>query len=254
MSNPPLSFYDDLAAVERYLGFPLGTLRQIPIYARKPAFEAILKLQEMEKSNLFRPGLYYIVLADLVGNTAFNVKYGDAEGDVRTQWFQTCVIESLAQLQPENYVAFNKPIGDASLLLFSSFKDVYRWSLVLTDKLASMTDEYPESLEIRGVKHDHVSLDERLADFAMHARRLVHLGEVSFKENSDPLCLAVSQTFKIEKAFSREDLGCTQPVADIVMPKLAELGAKLVDNARIPIPGSATETMSYYIVPASAAP
>src|SRR5262245_45535433 len=106
MSRRPLEFYDDVVALERYLNFPEGTLRQIPIYARQPAVDAILKVREMEGSSLFRPGLYYIVLADLVGNTDFNVKYGDAEGDVRTQWFHTCVIESLGQLELENYVAF----------------------------------------------------------------------------------------------------------------------------------------------------
>lgn len=252
MNDQYLSLYDDVAGLERYLEFPPGTLRQLPIYARRPAVDAILKVREMERSSLFRPGLYYIVLADLVGSTAFNEKYGDAEGDVRTQWFQTCVIESLGGLQLQNYVAFNKTIGDASLLMFSSIKDVYNWSLALTDNLASMTYEYPESLEIRGVAYDPSSIDQRLEDFAMQARRLVHLGEVSYKDHSDPLCLAVSQTFKIEKNFTEMGLGCTQPVADAIRPKLGELGAKLVDNKEIRIAGSSSDTMSYYVIPASA--
>lgn len=224
-------------------------MRQIPIYARQPAVDAILKVREMESSSLFRPGLYYIVLADLVGNTDFNVKYGDAEGDVRTQWFHTCVIESLGQLELENYVAFSKTIGDASLLMFSSFKDVYSWSQTLDRNLASMTAEYPESLEIRGVNYDEESLDDRMNAFEMKARRLVHLGEVSYKEHSDPLCLAVSQTFKIEKAFAETHLGCTKPVADAIGPKLGELGAALIENKLITIAGADGETMSYYVVP-----
>src|SRR5437773_11042891 len=85
MPDRPLEFYDDVAGLERYLTLPPGTLRQIPIYARVAAVDAILKVREMEASSLFRPGLYYIVLADLVGNTAFTAKYGDAAGDVRTQ-------------------------------------------------------------------------------------------------------------------------------------------------------------------------
>jgi hypothetical protein len=80
MSSRPLTFYDDVSGLERYLNVPEGTLRHIPIYARVPAVAAILKVREMEGLSLFRPGLYYIVLADLVGNTAFNAKYGDAEG------------------------------------------------------------------------------------------------------------------------------------------------------------------------------
>lgn len=50
--------YDDVAGLERYLNFPEGSLRNIPIYARKPAIDAILKVKEMESKNLFRPGLY----------------------------------------------------------------------------------------------------------------------------------------------------------------------------------------------------
>jgi hypothetical protein len=163
--------------------------------------------------------------------------------------FHTCVIESLGQPDLENYGAFIKTIGDASLLIFSSFKDVYGWSLTLDKNLASMTREYPESLEIRAIDYDDETLDERLKDFSMKARRLVHLGEVSYKEHSDPLCLAVSQTFKIEKAFVETHLGCTQPVADAIMAKLSELGARLIENRPITIAGSERETMSYYVVP-----
>jgi hypothetical protein len=76
MAERLLTFYDDVGGLERYLNVPAGTLRQISIYARIPAVDAILKVREMEYSTLFRPGLYYIVLADLVGNTAFNAKYG----------------------------------------------------------------------------------------------------------------------------------------------------------------------------------
>ena len=141
------SIYDDVAALERYCSLPEGALRNIPIYARKPAVDAILKVKEMESRSLFRPGLYYIVLADLCGNTAFNAKYGDAEGDVRTEWFHTAVIQSLGQLNLRNYVAFSKTVGDAALLIFSSFLDVYEWSEILNTNLEAMTDEYPENMD-----------------------------------------------------------------------------------------------------------
>lgn len=254
MPDRPFTFYDDVAGLERYLNVPPGTLRQIPIYARVPAVDAILRVKEMEASSLFRPGLYYIVLADLIGNTAFNAKYGDAEADVRTQWFHTSAIEALGRLELENYVAFNKAIGDASLLIFSSFKDVYRWSTALDDCLAEMTDEYPESMRIRGVHFEDDELDERLAHFEMKARRLVHLGEVAYKDHSDPLSLAVSQTFKIEKAFAETHLGCTQSVANTIRPKLIEVRAQLVKNVPIRVAGEDHDSMSYYVVPAANKP
>jgi hypothetical protein len=242
-----LSFYDDLAALERYLNFPEGSLRNIPIYARKPAVDAILKVKEMESKNLFRPGLYYIALADLCGNTAFNAKYGDAEGDVRTEWFHTSVIQSLGEIKLNNYVAFNKTIGDASLLIFSSFKDVFAWSAQFSENLDSLAGEYHENLEIRGVDYDEDTLEERISDFAPRARRFVHLGEVSYKENTDPMCLAVSQAFKIEKNFSEPDLGCTQAVADAIRPKLNELNLALKPNKAINIPGLPRNVMTYYV-------
>ena len=84
-------------------------------------------------------------------------------------------------------------------------------------------------------------------NFAIRARRLVHLGEVSYKEGIDPLSLAVSQTFKIEKTFSETDLGCTQPVADAVRPKLGELNLELHENTPVRIPGLTEDTMTYYV-------
>lgn len=245
--NNDLSFYDDVAGLERYLNLPKDALRNIPIYARKPAVDAIIKVKTMEAKSLFRPGLYYIVLADLCGNTAFNAKYGDAEGDIRTEWFQTAAIQSLGELTLRNYVAFSKTIGDAALLIFSSFLDVYEWSEVFTANLEALTGEYTENMEIRGIDFDEDELDQRLEDFRMRARRLVHLGEVSYKEGTDPLSLAVSQTFKIEKTFSETDLGCTQPVADAIRPKLGELGLELYENRSVSIPGLRDNVMTYYV-------
>jgi len=241
------SFYDDVEALERYLNLPKGSLRNIPIYARVPAVDAIIKVKKMEETSLFRPGLYYIVLADLCANTAFNAKYGDAEGDVRTEWFQTAAIESIGEITVQNYVAFSKTIGDAALLIFSSFKDVYEWSEKFSANLEAMTGEYPENLEIRRVDYDESELDQRLEDFKLRARRLVHLGEVSYKEHLDPLSLAVSQTFKIEKSFSETELGCTQAVADAIRPKLGELGLTLRENKKVNIPGFGGEVMTYYV-------
>ncbi|AQT05222.1 hypothetical protein [Acetobacter persici] len=240
--------YDDVEGLERYLNLPKGALSNIPIYARVPAVDAIKRVRQMEASTLFRPGLYYIVLADLRGNTAFNAKYGNAEGDVRVEWFQTAVIQSIGEISPENYVAFSKTIGDAALLIFSAFRDVFKWSQQLTRNLEGLRDEYPENLESRGIDIEDDSLDERLSDFDLKARRLVHLGEVSYKEQIDPLSLAVSQAFKIEKVFDRDDLGCTQSVYDAVSPALAELNLVAQKNAMVEIPGASGPSMTYYLV------
>src|SRR5580692_5216751 len=158
-----IRLYDDVAALERYLNVPDGSLKNIPIYARKAAVDAILKVREMEKTSLFRPGLYYIVLADLCANTAFNTKYGDAEGDVRTEWFHTAAIQSIGEIEVRNYIAFSKTIGDAALLIFSSFLDVYEWSERFSENLKAMTQEYPEiskfeALNVRMMRSSNVSM------------------------------------------------------------------------------------------------
>jgi class 3 adenylate cyclase len=242
-------FYDKVEALERYLNLPIGSLSNIPIYARVAAVDAINVVKEMESKTLFRPGLYYIVLVDLRGNTEFNVKYGNSEGHVRVQWFQTAVIESIGQIAPQNYVAFSKTIGDAALLIFSSFRDVLKWSEKLTENLSGLEQEYPENLDTRDVDFDIEMLEERVSDFTLKARRLVHLGEVSYKEQIDPLSLAVSQTFKIEKTFDSDDLGCTQAVCDVIRPTLMELGAHIVENKAVEIPGTDAPSMTYYVIP-----
>lgn len=239
--------YDDVAGFERYLNLPTGSLRSIPIYARKQAIDAIIKVREMERTSLFRPGLYYIVLADLCGNTMFNAKYGDVEGDIRIEWFQTAAIQSIGEIEVRNYVAFSKTIGDAALLIFSAFGDVYEWSERFSANLMAMSDEYFENLEIRCVEYDEHTLEQRIEDFKLRARRLVHLGEVSYNDYTDPLSLAVSQTFKIEKHFSETDLGCTQSVADAIRPKLRDLNLTLYQNREVGIPGIEGPVMTYYV-------
>lgn len=134
-------------------------------------------------------------------------------------------------------------------MIFSSFQDVFDWSETFSENLAALSQEYPENLEIRGAFADRTEeeLETLYQDFELRARRFVHLGEVSYKDQLDPLSLAVSQTFKIEKHFSETALGCTHAVADAVRPKLTELGVKLYENKKVNIPGIKGKVMTYYI-------
>jgi len=77
--------YDDVAGLERYLNFPEGSLRNIPIYARKPAIDSILKVKEMESKNLFRPGLYYIVLLPSMRSTETRKATSGPNGSILPQ-------------------------------------------------------------------------------------------------------------------------------------------------------------------------
>jgi len=243
--------YDDLSEIERALDLPKGSMNNIPIYARAPAADAIARVMEMERKSLFRPGLYYIVLADLTGNTNFNATYGNAHADIRVQWFHTAVIQAIGDIKPSNYITFSKTIGDASLLIFSSIHDVINWSKKLNDNLAGFDQEYKMALhenKLNLPKVDEDIIEQQIRDFTLKARRLVHLGEVRYADQNDPLSLAVSQTFKMEKEFSEVKLGCTEIVAKSIRPQIQEIGFILEENKKIKIAGETDESMSYYIV------
>lgn len=250
-----MNYYDELALIEKELNLPHGVLRNIPYYARMDAARAIKKVLEMERKSIFRPGLYYIVLADLVANTAFNEKHGNAYADLRTQWFHTAAIQAVGAIDVSNYATFNKTIGDASLLIFSSINDIVQWS----DRFNGILDAYNKQFEsgvqygFEGIpKPEPSQVAELIRDFSLRARRLVHAGEVRYAGFNDPLSLAVSQTFKMEKAFTDLHLGCTEIVATTIRPNLQSLGLRLVENKPIQIAGETRETMTYYLTPLSA--
>ncbi len=244
--------YDNLSEMEKALNLPKDSLKSIPIYARVPAADAISKVMEMERASLFRPGLYYIVLTDLTGNTKFNAKYGNAHADIRVQWFHTAAIQAIGEIKLTNYVTFSKTIGDASLLIFSSIKDVINWSNTFSEKLLGFDQEYEMAIfedQLDLPRIDDNLKEQQILDFQLKARRLVHVGEVRYADINDPLSLAVSQTFKMEKAFSEIKLGCTEIVATTIKPTLNEIGYSLEENKMIKIAGEENESMTYYIIP-----
>jgi hypothetical protein len=244
--------YDDLSSLEKELGLPIGSLKNIPIYGRVPAADAIAKVMEMERKSLFRPGLYYIVLTDLMNNTAFNSNYGNAHADIRVQWFHTAAIQSIGEIEISNYITFSKTIGDASLLIFSSIRDVIQWSHRFNENLEAFDQEYSMALYENQLNLPPVLpklIDKQISDFTLKARRIVHAGEVRYADYNDPLSLAVSQTFKMEKEFCEIELGCTEIVAKTIRPTLLEFGYELKENKKVLIAGEIEATMTYYISP-----
>lgn len=242
--------HDHLDVIEDELKLARGSLGSIPDYARPQAIEVAKQILEMQKKSLFREGLYYIVLADIAGNTDFNIKYGNAHADLRGQWFHTSIIEALGHIELHNYANFVKTIGDAALLVFSSIGDVIKWSEELNLVLEKYNQEYARKIKAKELPlytEDEYNDDEQIKDFALNVRRVIHLGEVQYVDEYDPLSLAVSQTFKAEKEFGRTNLGCTGAVAHIIKPALIEYGYTLVENRPIDIPGEPDQQMSYYI-------
>lgn len=243
--------HDTLDTIEDELKLARGSLGSIPDYARPQAVEVAKQILEMQKKSLFREGLYYIVIADIAGNTDFNIKYGNAHADLRDQWFHTSIIEALGHIKLNNYANFVKTIGDAALLVFSSIGDIIQWSEELNLVLGKYNQEYARKIndgELPLYIDDEHTNKDQIRDFELNVRRIVHLGEVQYVDEYDPLSLAVSQTFKAEKEFGRTDLGCTGRVANIIKPALIEYGYTLRKNKPINIPGEKKQEMSYYIV------
>lgn len=244
--------HDELDKVEDNLNIARGSLGSVPDYARVPAINAVKRVLEMQKKSLFRPGLHYIVLADIEKNTNFSINYGDAHADIRDQWFHTAVIEALGGIELANYANFTKTIGDASLIMFSSIGDVIAWSKKLNVILDVYNTEYATKARndtLPAHIQDTKKIEKQIKDFTLRVRRIVHLGEVQYVDEYDPLSLAVSQTFKVEKEFDKTELGCTGRVAEIVEPTLIEYGYTLKKNKNIHIPGKKEVEMSYYILP-----
>lgn len=243
--------HDELDIIEDELNIPRGSLGSIPDYARVQGIEVAKKILEMQKRSLFREGLYYTVICDIEKNTDFNVQYGNAHADLRAQWFHTAVIEALGQIQLNNHAHFVKTIGDASLLVFSSIGDIIKWSEQLNIVLEKYNQEYAQGIRTGSISLHipaEIKIDKLIDDFTLNVRRLIHIGEVQYVDEYDPLSLAISQTFKVEKEFARTDLGCTGRVPAVAEPALIEYGYKLRKNKTIDMQGEKGLVMSYYIV------
>jgi hypothetical protein len=177
--------------VDRFLGLPKGSFDHIPNYARQAALEAIANVRRLEEQQLFRPGVYYIVLTDLTASTEASKVLGLELNKKRVETFVTANVEALGQIELTSYAQFLKEIGDATLFIFSSFADVYAWWQQACFLLGSYDDEWRAEI-----------CDAKLfSAFSLRAKTVIHLGEVSYITGGNPLCLAINQVFKIEKLF-----------------------------------------------------
>jgi hypothetical protein len=88
----------DPEEIDSFLGLPKGAFNHIPIYARKAAMHAIAKVRKLEEEQIFRPGLYYIVLIDLTASTRASKLLGTELNQRRVQAFITACVEALGEV------------------------------------------------------------------------------------------------------------------------------------------------------------
>lgn len=188
MARTHLTFHD-LDQIQREF------LKYAPDYAQTEAAEAIWKVRELQIQGVIRDGVYYIVLLDLVGSTKYSAEHGNDAVKRRIEQFVTASFTAL-----NCYVGlFVKEIGDAVLYIFQHFPDILRWKGRLDEELSSLSQ--------------YVALP-------FVARTCIHIGEVSL-HGVNPLSLAVSQTFKMEKTVRGGDIVLTDPAYHVAWPSIA---------------------------------
>src|SRR5271157_3499893 len=121
-----------LVEIEEYLKLQPGSFDHIPHYARESAIDAIRHVMRLERKQLFRPGLYYILLSDLCRSTEASRHIGANLNRSRIETFILTCTEALGSIDLENYAIFLREIGDAVLMLFSSFQDILSWYTTMT--------------------------------------------------------------------------------------------------------------------------
>ncbi len=143
-------------------------------------------------------GIYYIVLADLIGSTGFGVSAGDDALRDRIDYFAEAANKAIENAKKSsNSGRFIKQVGDGILVLFKHFPDIVQWQM-----------EFDGLLGLAGQRHE-----------PFEVRICVHAGEVRFRKG-DPMALAVNQLFKMEKAAGSGQLLLTEVAHRLALPSL----------------------------------
>lgn len=224
--------------VDEFLGFEPGTFDHIPHYARQEALAALLRVRDMENNHVFRPGLYYIVLSDLCRATEASLVLGNDISKKRIQTFILTCVDALGHIETTNYHLFLREIGDAVLMLFSSFKDAYEWWLTMHSWLNGRDSMWMSELDLSRLEQKQ---------FRLEAKTIIHAGEVSYSGRNIPLSAAINQVFKVEKNFKENELGITEYTLLCARPVLRELNLRPNLRASITLPGD-KDPLGVYLI------
>jgi class 3 adenylate cyclase len=168
---------------------------------------------------------------DLSDSTKNAGALGQKLHEKRVQSFVTAAVAALGQFAPPSYSHFLKQTGDAVLMIFSCFDDLYEWWKQSEENFLFHSSEANRELE-----------PEVRSLFRIRAKTVVHLGEISYQNRTDPISVAVNQVFKIEKSFGPGQLGATQRVLDVAKPFFKERGIEPKQTAQTTLPGDETAT------------
>lgn len=226
------------AQVDEFLGFETGTFDHIPHYARYEALDALLHVREMEKKRIFRPGLYYAVLSDFCRATEASLALGNKISKKRIETFILTCVDALGHIQTTNYHLFLREIGDAVLLLFSSFEDAYKWWLTMHSWLDGRDRMWEHELDLSRAEKRY---------FRLKAKTIIHAGEISYSGNNIPISAAVNQIFKVEKQFKENELGITYQALLCARPVFRSLKLRPSLRCKVRLPGE-KEALGIYLL------
>jgi len=149
---------------------------------------------------------------DLVGSTKFAAEYGNKEAIDRIEFFIRMSFQALNDSKVSNVSLFVKEIGDAVLYVFQHFPDVIRWRSAFNYYLGPAWKN------------------------PMEVRTCIHVGEVSLT-GVNPLSLAVSQTFKMEKTVEAGAIVLTDPAYNVAWPTIARAYHGFEDYGTVELDG-----------------
>lgn len=224
--------------IEKFLQFEEGTFDHIPHYCRGEALEALLHVREMEKEHLFRPGLYYAVLSDLCRATQASLVLGNDISRKRIETFILTCVDALGHIETTNYHLFLREIGDAVLLLFSSFEDAYLWWRTMNSWLYGRNHMWTQELDLSR---------SELKQFRLEAKTIIHAGEIAYSGKNIPVSAAVNQVFKVEKEFKANELGITHHALACARPVLRNLKLHPQLRCYVKLPGDKDDLGVYLI-------
>jgi class 3 adenylate cyclase len=123
-----------------------------------------------------------------------------SQGLVRNGHFVTGAFAAINAIELTNTAIFIKELGDAVLLIFQCFVDVLRWHSSFEDWLPLFKNDDP--------KH------------RIGVRTAIHVGDIIL-HGINPISLAVSQLFKMEKKVGEGEIVLTEPAYSAAWPTLA---------------------------------